>query len=68
MPKTVRITAPWPTLEEQRRHLRIPKARAKELDAMAREGARKIIEAEKKAAEKAAAKRKVKPRNASAAA
>lgn len=34
MPKTVHITAPWPTHEEMVRHLRISKARKKELQAL----------------------------------
>jgi hypothetical protein len=31
MPKSVHITAPWPTLEEMLRHSRISKTRKKEL-------------------------------------
>jgi len=67
MPKSVRITAPRPSFEEMTRHLHIPKARQKELAAMAEEGVRQILKAEKEAA-KTAVKRKVKPRNVSAAA
>ena len=68
MPKTVHITTPPLTFDEVARRLRIPKRRQKALRAMAEEGVRQILEARKVAAEKPAVKRKVKPRNASAAA
>jgi len=35
MPKTVRITTPWPTPEEEASRLRIPKRRQKEIKALA---------------------------------
>jgi hypothetical protein len=68
MPKSVRITAPRPTFDELTRHLRIPKARQKELDAMAEEGVRQILKARREASAKTTVKRKVKPRDVSAAA
>ena len=34
MPKPIHITAPWPTHEEMVRHLRISKARKKELQVL----------------------------------
>jgi hypothetical protein len=68
MPKPVHITAPWATFEEMTRHLRIPKARQKELDAMAEEGVRQILKARGEASAKTTVKRKVKPRDVSAAA
>lgn len=37
MPKSVHITAPWPTFEEMTKHLHISKARKKELQALADE-------------------------------
>jgi len=67
MTKAARITAPWPTFEEMTRHLRIPKARQRELDALAEEGFRQIRKAEEKAAAKTAVKPEMKRRNASAA-
>jgi hypothetical protein len=67
MPKRIHITTPWPTFEEMTRHLRIPKARQKELDELAKEGVRQILRARKGAAQKTVAKQKVKVGNASAA-
>ena len=37
MPKSVYITAPWPTYEEVAKRLRISKRRQKEIDTMAEE-------------------------------
>ena len=68
VPKSVHISTPWPTREEMTRDLRISKARRRELEALAEEGARQILKAEKESGAKAAVKRKAKPRNASAAA
>jgi len=67
MPKRIQPTTHWPTPEELTRHLRIPKARKKELDELAAEGVRQILEARRKASSRMRVKRKVKPRNASAA-
>lgn len=47
MPKSVRITTPYPTADEVAKRFRIPKRRLKELDAMAQEFARQL-RAEKK--------------------
>jgi len=66
MPKSVRITTPRPTFQELTRHLRIPKARRKELDAMAEEAYREILKTREEAAAKKRGKRKVKVRDAAA--
>lgn len=48
MPKSVRITTPWPTSEEVAKRFGISKRRQKELDAMAEEYFRRL-QAEEKA-------------------
>jgi hypothetical protein len=65
MPKSVQITAPWPTFEEMVEDLDIPADRRAELDDLAL----KIfqIEGDRKASSGAASAREEKPRNASAA-
>jgi hypothetical protein len=49
MPKSVNIGTPWPTHEEMVRHLRVPRARQKELRALA-DKFYKRISAEKESA------------------
>ena len=44
MPKSVNISAPWPTHEEMVRHLDVPKARQKELRALADEFFKRLLE------------------------
>jgi hypothetical protein len=66
MPKSVHITAPWPTLEEMVKDLDIPADRRAELDASAYKAFVKI-EDDRKASSGEASGREEKPRNASAA-
>ena len=67
MGKSVQITTPRPTFEELTRRLRIPKARQKELDAMAEEAARQILKAREETTAKSRGKQKVKVKDAAAA-
>jgi hypothetical protein len=66
MPKSVQITAPWPTFEEMVADLDIPADRRVELDDLARKTFVQI-ESDRKANSGAASGREEKPRNASAA-
>jgi hypothetical protein len=66
MPKSVHITAPWPTFEEMVKDLDISADRRVELDALAYK-AFVQIEEDRKASSGAASGREEKPRNASAA-
>ena len=66
MPKSVHITAPWPTFEEMVKDLDIPADRRAELDASAYKVFVKIGE-DKKASSGAASSMEENPRNASAA-
>ena len=66
MPKSVHITAPWPTFEEMVEDLDIPADRRAELDDLAQKTFIQI-ESDRKASSGAASGREEKPRNASAA-
>ena len=66
MPKSVHITAPWPTFEEMVGDLDIPADRRAELDDLAQKTFIQI-ESDRKASSGTASGREEKPRNASAA-
>jgi hypothetical protein len=66
MPRTVHITAPWPTFEERARQLRISKARQKELFAWAEKEWKRVDAEEQSLSDRAVAKEEI-SKNASAA-